>query len=132
QTASAVQALRHSLREDALIWTKPFSSVICRRRAQPKIRGWDETCCFAPAGRDGDRRERGGSDRRAAPCARSKNTARRRIGPDRSLRDRSRPPTALRRRARQYSVGIVDLAAETVAHRIAGLKEPQGVGYFPR
>ena len=30
------------------------------------------------------------------------------------------------------SVGIVDLAAETVAHRIAGLKEPQGVGYFPR
>jgi hypothetical protein len=30
------------------------------------------------------------------------------------------------------SVGIIDLAASTVMHRIAGLKEPQGVGYFPR
>jgi len=30
------------------------------------------------------------------------------------------------------SVGIVDLAAGKVLHRIAGLKEPQGVGYFPR
>ena len=29
------------------------------------------------------------------------------------------------------SVGIVDLAAGTVMHRITGLKEPQGVGYFP-
>ncbi len=30
------------------------------------------------------------------------------------------------------SVGVVDLAAGTVVHRIAGLKEPQGIGYFPR
>ena len=30
------------------------------------------------------------------------------------------------------SVGIVDLASGKVVHRIAGLKEPQGVGYFPR
>jgi hypothetical protein len=30
------------------------------------------------------------------------------------------------------SVGVVDLAAGTVMHRIAGLKEPQGIGYFPR
>lgn len=30
------------------------------------------------------------------------------------------------------SVGVVDLAAGTVIHRIAGLKEPQGIGYFPR
>jgi DNA-binding beta-propeller fold protein YncE len=28
------------------------------------------------------------------------------------------------------SVGVVDLAAGTVAHRITGLKEPQGIGYF--
>jgi YVTN family beta-propeller protein len=30
------------------------------------------------------------------------------------------------------SVGVVDLAASKVIHRIAGLKEPQGVGYLPR
>ena len=30
------------------------------------------------------------------------------------------------------SVGVVDLAAGAVMHRIAGLKEPQGIGYFPR
>lgn len=30
------------------------------------------------------------------------------------------------------SVGVVDLAAGTVMHRIAGLKEPQGIGYVPR
>jgi len=30
------------------------------------------------------------------------------------------------------SVGIVDLAAGKVMHRIGGLKEPQGIGYFPR
>jgi DNA-binding beta-propeller fold protein YncE len=29
------------------------------------------------------------------------------------------------------SVGVVDLKAGTVVHRSAGLKEPQGVGYFP-
>ncbi len=29
------------------------------------------------------------------------------------------------------SVGIVDLAARKVVHRIAGLKNPQGVGYLP-
>jgi DNA-binding beta-propeller fold protein YncE len=30
------------------------------------------------------------------------------------------------------SVGVVDLAAGTVIHRIVGLKEPQGIGYLPR
>jgi uncharacterized protein YuzE len=30
------------------------------------------------------------------------------------------------------SVGIVDLASGKVLHRITGLKEPQGIGYFPR
>ncbi|HWE76533.1 MAG TPA: hypothetical protein VG328_25440 [Stellaceae bacterium] len=30
------------------------------------------------------------------------------------------------------SVGIIDLASGAVVHRIAGLKEPQGVGYLPR
>ncbi|HXR87806.1 MAG TPA: hypothetical protein VN728_12575 [Stellaceae bacterium] len=30
------------------------------------------------------------------------------------------------------SVGIVDLASGKVAHRITGLKEPQGIGYFSR
>ena len=30
------------------------------------------------------------------------------------------------------SVGIVDLAAGQVVHRITGLREPQGIGYFPR
>lgn len=30
------------------------------------------------------------------------------------------------------SVGIVDLAAAKVIHRVSGLKEPQGIGYFPR
>lgn len=30
------------------------------------------------------------------------------------------------------SVGVVDLAAGAIAHRITGLKEPQGTGYFPR
>ena len=30
------------------------------------------------------------------------------------------------------SVGVVDLASGKVMHRIAGLKEPQGIGYFPR
>jgi hypothetical protein len=29
------------------------------------------------------------------------------------------------------SVGVVDLAAGTVMHRFTGLKEPQGIGYFP-
>ncbi|MGH7034081.1 MAG: YncE family protein [Stellaceae bacterium] len=29
------------------------------------------------------------------------------------------------------SVGVVDLGAQAVIHRIAGLAEPQGVGYFP-
>ena len=31
-----------------------------------------------------------------------------------------------------HSVGVVDLASGKVMHRIAGLKEPQGIGYFPR
>ena len=30
------------------------------------------------------------------------------------------------------SVGVVDLSAGTVMHRMTGLKEPQGIGYFPR
>lgn len=30
------------------------------------------------------------------------------------------------------SIGVVDLAANTVIHRINDLKEPQGVGYLPR
>jgi YVTN family beta-propeller protein len=29
------------------------------------------------------------------------------------------------------SVGVIDVAARTVVHRIAGLKNPQGVGYVP-
>lgn len=30
------------------------------------------------------------------------------------------------------SVGVVDLAAGAIVHRIVGLKEPQGIGYFAR
>ncbi len=30
------------------------------------------------------------------------------------------------------SVGVIDLVAGTVVHRITGLKEPQGIGYFAR